>query len=177
MESQEVVIALKRHKMPSDCLRECASPHRRAFPPAVVLRGFYIEMEQRQQRRGEGGSRPLILVLHDIEEVRDGMESLLQATGFNVIPVRNESDAIQRCRSESPALLLVSLRGKLEEVTATAMRVRNTIRAGGGIPIVIFCVPTIPEGTEVALDDNIHFARPDNFQQLRTILRRLTLHQ
>ena len=133
-------------------------------------------MEQRKQRRGEGGIPPIILVLHDIEEVRDGGKPL-QTTGFSVIPVRNESDAIQRCRSESPALLLVSLRGKIEEVTATAMRVRSTIGAGGEIPIVIFCVPTIPEGTEMALDDNIHFVRPDNFQQVKTILRRLTLHQ
>ena len=147
------------------------------FSADCSIAWFCIEMEQEKQRRGEGGSPPLILVLHDIEEVRDGIESLLRTTGFSVIPVRNESDAIQKSRSEFPALLLVSLRGKIEEVTATAVRIRSTISAGGEIPIVIFCVPTIPEGTEVALDDNIHFVRPDNFQQLRTILRRLTLHQ
>jgi hypothetical protein len=34
-------------------------------------------------------------------------------------------------------------------------------------PFVLFCIPTVDEGAEVALGRNIFVTRPDNFDQLR----------
>jgi len=38
---------------------------------------------------------------------------------------------------------------------------------------VIFCVPIIDEGAEVALGNNVYITRPDNFDQLRGFIARL----
>jgi hypothetical protein len=38
---------------------------------------------------------------------------------------------------------------------------------------VIFCVPTVDEGAEIALGRNVFVTRPDNFDQLRRLLGRL----
>ena len=51
------------------------------------------------------------------------------------------------------------------------------IRIRGGLthetPIVIFSLPMVPEGAEEELTGNIHVTVPDNFNQLRALLRRL----
>jgi hypothetical protein len=41
---------------------------------------------------------------------------------------------------------------------------------------VVFCAKEIGEGEEVAIGQNVHVSRPDNFNQLRRLLTRL-LHQ
>jgi PleD family two-component response regulator len=52
---------------------------------------------------------PLILVVADIEETRDGIEQLLQADGYRVDATRDEEDAVRRARHAHPHLLLVAL--------------------------------------------------------------------
>jgi hypothetical protein len=41
------------------------------------------------------------------------------------------------------------------------------------VPIVIFCSPTLEEGAELAIGESTYVVRPDNFDQLRTLLKRL----
>jgi hypothetical protein len=41
------------------------------------------------------------------------------------------------------------------------------------VPVVVFCVDEIDEGDEVAIGENVHLTRPDNFNQLRSLLARL----
>lgn len=43
-----------------------------------------------------------------------------------------------------------------------------TILVGEDVPIVVFCVEEIAEGDEVAIGENVHVTRPDNFNQLRS---------
>jgi hypothetical protein len=38
---------------------------------------------------------------------------------------------------------------------------------------VVFCIAEIDEGGEVAIGKNVYMTRPDNFNQLRTLLARL----
>jgi hypothetical protein len=38
---------------------------------------------------------------------------------------------------------------------------------------VVFCIVEIDEGDEVAIGKNVYLTRPDNFNQLRTLLARL----
>ena len=101
------------------------------------------------------------------------MEKLLKASGYRVIPARSEADAIGRAKYEHPSLILVSLGGAESAVIAAAKRVREGAGLSEDVPIVVFCSPTRPEGVEVAVGRDIYVTRPDNFDQLRALLRRL----
>jgi hypothetical protein len=41
------------------------------------------------------------------------------------------------------------------------------------VPVVVFCIDEIAEGDEIAIGENVHVTRPDNFDQLRSLLARL----
>ena len=81
----------------------------------------------------------LILVVEDIEETRDGIEKLLKAEGYRVLPARSPEDAIQRVKHQLPDLLLVGFvkfraRKKLLRIKLTLRNsvglVRNRISQG-----------------------------------------------
>jgi CheY-like chemotaxis protein len=121
-------------------------------------------------------TRLIILVVEDVAETRDGIEKLLNADGYRVALARDERDAIESARRKRPDLILVSLAGFPSEVIATARRIRELAEVGDEVPVVIFCVESISEGDDVAIGDNVHISRPDNFNQLRGLLTRL-LHE
>jgi two-component system nitrogen regulation response regulator NtrX len=114
-----------------------------------------------------------ILVLEDVEETRDGIEALLKADGYHVVPARSEAEAIGQAQREPPSLILVSLWGTEAAVIAAAARVRASAALSKSVPIVIFCSPTLAEGAEAEISPNVYLIRPDNFDQLRALLRRL----
>jgi DNA-binding response OmpR family regulator len=113
------------------------------------------------------------LVVEDVEETRDGIEKLLTSDGYRVNPARDEADAVDRAKREPPGLILVSVAGSYAQVLALAARVRERAELSETVPIVIFCIPSIAEGAEIALGRNIYITRPDNFDQLRTFLKQL----
>ena len=115
----------------------------------------------------------LILVVQDVEETRDGIEVLLSADGYRVEPARDEADAVRRARYDAPALILVSLGGPATGVIAAASRIRRRAELSDDVPVVIFCVDSIAEGAEVRVGVNVYVTRPDSFDQLRHLLRRL----
>ena len=122
---------------------------------------------------GKRQRRRVILVLDDIEETRLLIEKMLGKDGYSVALARDEKDAISRTRSQSPNLILISLGLELERTLAIARRIRQEADFGQDVAIVIFCVPTIPEGAEIEINKNIYATRPDNFNQLRSFLHRL----
>jgi CheY-like chemotaxis protein len=115
----------------------------------------------------------IILVVEDVHETRDGIEKLLNSDGYLVAVARDEQDAIQSARRQRPDLILVSVAGLPQEVIATARRVREQAEVGETVPIVVFCIEEIGEGEELAIGQNVHVTRPDNFNQLRSLLTRL----
>jgi CheY-like chemotaxis protein len=121
----------------------------------------------------EDDKRLTILVVEDVAETRDGIENLLKADGYRVAVARDEQDAIESARRKRPDLILVSLAGLPSEVIGTARRIRERAEVGDQVPVVIFCVDSIDEGDEVAIGQNVHVSRPDNFNQLRRLLTRL----
>jgi len=125
--------------------------------------------------REEDPSSLIILVVEDVAETRDGIEKLLQADGYCVAVARDERDATESATRQRPDLLLVSLAGLPPEVIATARRIRERANIGESVPVVVFCVDEIGEGDEVAIGHNVHVTRPDNFNQLRSLLSRLLL--
>ena len=115
----------------------------------------------------------IILVLEDVNETRDGIEKLLKADGYRVALARDETDAIESAQRQRPDLILVSVAGLPHEVIATARRVRERSAVGEDVPVVLFCIADIAEGEEVAIGRNVYITRPDNFNQLRSLLSRL----
>jgi CheY-like chemotaxis protein len=118
-------------------------------------------------------ANPLILVVEDVHEIRDGMEKLLKADGYRVSLARGEHDAMDNGRLKPPDLILVSLPGSPTEVGMVATRIRAGLQMGPEVPAVVFCGGGIGEGDEVAVGHNVHLTRPDNFNQLRSLLSRL----
>lgn len=116
---------------------------------------------------------PLILVMEDVHETRDGIEKLLTADGYRVAPARDELDTIESVQHTQPDLILVSLTGLTGEVLAMVHRLREGMAVRDQIPVVVFCVEDIAEGQEVAFGGNIYLTRPDNFNQLRSLVARL----
>jgi CheY-like chemotaxis protein len=114
-----------------------------------------------------------ILVVADVEEIRVGIEHLLTADGYRIDLARSEADAIDRATRRRPSLVLLSLDAAPFELIAAATRIRQRARVGIEIPVVIFSVPTLAEGEEVAIGRNVHLTRPDNFNQLRRLMARL----
>jgi CheY-like chemotaxis protein len=118
----------------------------------------------------------IILVVEDVQETREGIERLLMVDGYHVALARDEQDGIASARRLRPDLILVSLAGLPRDVIVSARRIREKAAIGEDVPVVVFCVDEIAEGDEVAIGENVHVTRPDNFNQLRSLLARL-LHR
>ena len=115
----------------------------------------------------------IILVVEDVQETREGIEKLLLVDGYRITLARDEQDGIESARRQRPDLILVSLAGVPREVIVSARRIRERAGIGEEVPVVVFCIDEIAEGDEVAIGENVHVTRPDNFNQLRTLLARL----
>ena len=116
---------------------------------------------------------PTILVVEDVHETRDGIEKLLMADGYRVALARDERDAIESAQRTRPHLILVSLAGSPHEVVFSARSIRQHAEAGERVPVVVFCIEGIDEGDEIEIGENVHLTRPDNFNQLRSLIARL----
>lgn len=119
---------------------------------------------------------PIILVVEDVQETREGIEKLLLVDGYRIALARDEQDGIESARRQQPDLILVSLAGIPREVILSARRIRESAAIGEDVPVVVFCIDDIAQGDEVAIGENVHLTRPDNFNQLRSFLARL-LHR
>jgi len=122
--------------------------------------------------RGDG-TPPTILVVEDIHETRDGIEKLLMADGYRVALARDERDAIESAQRTRPNLILVGLAGSPPEVVLSAISIRERADVEESVPVVVFCIDGIDEGDEVEIGENVHLTRPDNFNQLRSLIARL----
>ncbi len=116
-----------------------------------------------------------ILVVDDVEETLDGIKEMLTSDGYRVYAARDEGDAADKARLSSPDLMLVSLEGEAADIIVAASRIRARAGFGDDLPIIIFCVGEIKEGSETTVGDNIFLAHPDNFNQLRDLIASLLL--
>ena len=121
----------------------------------------------------EIGINPIILVVEDVYETRDGFEKLLKVDGYRVVLARDELDGIENAQRHRPDLILVSLEGTPSEVLICGERIRESAAAGEEVPIVVFGFDEIEAGAEVAIGKNVHITHPNNFNQLRDLLSRL----
>ena len=113
------------------------------------------------------------MLVHDVEETRDGIEKLLKVDGYRVDSARYEDDAVATALRRAPKLIMVNLGGLPAEVIAAAQRIREGAQLTEDVPVVIFCCDAVNEGDEIAFGSNVYVTQPDNFNQLRSFLRRL----
>lgn len=118
-------------------------------------------------------SSPVILVLEEDQELRDGIAALLSADGYRVVAARGQEEAILRARHVRPNLILASVSGSVDETLAAARNTREQAECDRETPIVIFSVDKLPEGAEIEIAEKMYLTRPDNFNQLRRLLRRI----
>ena len=118
---------------------------------------------------------PVILVVEDVHETRDGIETLLMADGYRVAPARDERDARERAQLTRPDLILVSLAGSAPDLVLRACNIRGRAGVGESVPVVVFSIDGIAEGEEVEIGENVYLTRPDNFNQLRRLIARLLI--
>lgn len=133
-----------------------ATPTKRVNEKAVI-----IEMEF------------LILVVEDVEEIRDGIQKLLKADGYQVAVAREPEEALMKIGQKLPDLMLVGLGMPITEVIQDLKAIRSRAGLDPEIPVVIFDFDALEEGEERAIEGNIYMTRPDNFNQLRALIRRL----
>jgi DNA-binding response OmpR family regulator len=114
-----------------------------------------------------------ILLVEDVEEIRDAAAELLTADGYRVALARDKEDAVLRATLQPPNILLVNLPGPCSHILEVALRIREQAALSQDIPILIFDADSISEGAELEIEGNIHLISPDNFDQLRECIRRL----
>jgi len=151
--------------MDSACL--CIAAHRQPrsnYGNVATLRGLGMHPSARI---------PVILVIADVEETRMGIKRLLSVNGYRVLTAKGEADAAQMSHDVSPDLVLMSLRVDQVEPVLIAQQLRDAWKLTGEVPIVLFAVTTLKEGVEVRIEPNIYLVYPDNFNQLRQLIRQL----
>lgn len=112
-----------------------------------------------------------ILVVNDVEATRDGIKQMLEQDGYSIMIARNEKDAVEKFHLEQIDLMLVTFEGETASVIVAAERIRARAETGENTPIIIFCVGELEE--EAAVEGNIYFSCPDDFNQLRKFIERL----
>jgi CheY-like chemotaxis protein len=115
----------------------------------------------------------VILVLERDQELREATAALLTASGYRVIAATCEEEAVLRTKIECPQLILASVWRSQDETLAEVKQTRERIHCSEDIPIVIFSVNTLPEGAELEVTQKIYLMNPDNFNQIRQLLRRV----
>src|SRR5438874_10895809 len=83
---------------------------------------------------------PVILVVEDVHETRDGIETLLMSDGYTVALARDERDAIESAQRTRPDLILVSLAGSPDDVVFSARSIRQRAGVNECVPVVVFCI-------------------------------------
>jgi two-component system response regulator MprA len=147
--------------------------------------GFPVAPEKRHHPKGGqyrishsigGAILATILVIDDVEEIRDGIEKLLRTDGYSVDATRTEERAVECAKRSPPKLILLNLGKRRNEIVETARRIRGRAQLDDSVPIVLFCIEDVAEGKEFDLGDNTYAVHPDNFNQLRAFIAQLLEH-
>jgi CheY-like chemotaxis protein len=68
---------------------------------------------------------PLVLVADDEKDIRTILRTKLEASGFRVIEAENGQDAIDKCRLERPALVVMDVRMPVMSGTEAVSRIKE----------------------------------------------------
>ncbi len=148
---------------------------------AARYRGTADEHSQEHSQQDTGylpaknkeGDSPVILLVDDVEEIRDCIKNLLEQDGYHIEVARDEECAVENARRNHPDLLLVCIEGLTDDIVAAGLRIRIRAELSGDVAVVVLCCETMNEGGKISVGDNVYVICPDNFNQLRRFLNRL----
>jgi DNA-binding response OmpR family regulator len=116
---------------------------------------------------------PAVLIVEADDGLRAGLEDLLTTDGYCIATAKDEQDAVNTARRESPDLILVCLSEPPPDLVSAVARIRERAEINNEVPIVVFCIKAVAEGDEVAYENHVHVISPDNFNHLRRFLKHL----
>jgi DNA-binding response OmpR family regulator len=128
----------------------------------------------------EGGEKQLtILLIEEDDETRPLLKRYLQSDGYQVVAALDEEDALERVSERGVAadLILVDLVGKgMEGALNVGRRVRERAKYDGQMPLVVMAEKYGEEleGRDVNVSGNVWITYPEDGQQLKSLLARLT---
>lgn len=115
----------------------------------------------------------MILIVEADQRLCAGMSELLTADGYRITKAIDEQDAVETARRERPDLILICLDEPPPHLSSAVVRIRERAELSNEVPIVIFCIKAVAEGEEVAYGNHVYAISPDNFNHLRSFLKRL----
>ncbi len=115
----------------------------------------------------------LILIVEAVSGLREGMERLLVKDGYRLLIASDEHSAAQAARLSPPDLILICLGEPPRDFIMAANRIREPAGLTDDVPVVTFCIKAVAEGEELAYGHNVYAISPDNFNQLRSFLKKL----
>jgi len=116
---------------------------------------------------------PMILIVEEVQELREGIKDLLTADGYRIVTAQDEDEAVDMARRERPDLILVCLGEPPLDLIPAAVRIRERAELSDKTPVVVFCIQAVGEGEQVAYANQVYVISPDNFNHLRRFLQRL----
>ena len=114
-----------------------------------------------------------VLVVEDDDETRRGIERLLLASGYCMQAEQNGEAAVERTRLSPPDLLLISAGTNRGTGIRMARQICTKSSLREHLPVVILGDADLEEGEERRFENNFYQTRPDNFDQLRGLIKRL----
>ena len=127
---------------------------------------------------GRGNQRTIFLIEED-DDTRPILKRNLQAYGYRVLVALDEEDALERVGGghTHADLILINLVGEtLEKALNVGRRIREHAKYDGDTPLVVMAEKygRDVEGTDVNVDGNDWITYPEDADQLRNLLARLT---
>src|SRR5882724_9474147 len=105
--------------------------------------------------------------------MKDSIRKFLVNDGYDIQWARDEFEAEKIIRKRAPHLILLTLEGSRRWLLPLARDIREKSGLTEWTPIVIFSLAALAECGEERLSDNLYISAPENFGELRGLLRRI----
>ncbi len=115
----------------------------------------------------------MILVVEADPKICSGLKDLLTSDGYRAATAKDEQAAVEIARRQPPDLILVCLGESPLDLVSAVIPIRERAELGAQVPIVVFCISAAAEGEEIVYENHIYVISPDNFNHLRSFLKRL----
>jgi CheY-like chemotaxis protein len=117
------------------------------------------------------GTRPIIMVVDDNEDLREMLRFMVERLGYQVVEAENGREAIEIARRRCPDLILMDLSMPVMDGLA-ATRLLRKIEDMCDVPIIAISANRREQSQADALAAgcNEYMTKPVNFHQLNTVL-------
>src|SRR5260370_16529888 len=93
----------------------------------------------------ENKTGAIILVVEDVEEIRDGIEELLRSNGYGIEAARDEAGAVRRARRRHPNLILISSAGPQADLIGSGRPIPHPPELSAEAPVLFFVSHPLPK--------------------------------